>query len=74
MVLVSHDSDILAAEALVMISIMSLSYNVCKVYEWHKLRIFCSNTVSIGVSNIDIDIETLVNIRRILKIKLNSNN
>ena len=65
----SHDTNILAAEALVMISIMSLSYNGGKVYIWHRLWIFCPNMVSIGVSNIDIDIETLVNIRRILKKK-----
>ena len=70
----SYGTDMLAAEALVMISIMSLSYNAGKVDVWHRLRIFCPDTVSIGVSNIDIDIETLVNIRRILKIKLNSDN
>lgn len=57
-----------------MISVMSVSYNVGEVDEGDPLWILCPNTISIGVSNVDVDKETLVNIGGILNnvFKINS--
>ena len=45
------------------------SYNICKINEGDKLWILSTNTISISLSNINIDIKSFLNIWRILKHK-----
>ena len=46
--------------------VRSWSYNAGKVDKGDPLRILCAHTIAIGVSDVDVHIETLVNIGRIL--------
>ena len=45
---------------------ISKSYEVIKVHEGNKLWILCSDTIAIRMSNVDVNIETLGNIGRVL--------
>ena len=49
---------------------ISSSYKAGKVDEGNSLRIFSPHTIAVGMSNVDVHIETLGNIGRILNINI----
>ena len=49
---------------------LSSSYKAGKVDEGNSLRIFSPHTIAVGMSNVDVHIETLGNIGRILNINI----
>lgn len=73
MILMRHDSIILIKECQCIYLMTLTSYNAGKVDEGNSLWIFCPDTIAIGMSNVDVHIETLGNIGRILDIIIRSN-
>ena len=49
---------------------LSSSYEAGKVDEGNSLRIFSPHTIAVGMSNVDVHIETLGNIGWILNINI----
>ena len=67
-----HHSSILVRDRVsdLLVRILERSYNAGKVDKGDPLRILCADTIAIGMSNVDVHIETLVNIGRILNIHI----
>ena len=67
MIFMRHHSSILVRDRVSdLVRILERSYNAGKVDKGDPLRILCAHTIAIGVSDVDVHIETLVNIGRIL--------
>ena len=67
MILMRHDSIVLNRACQWSCNIMiSTAYKAGKVDEGNSLRILGPDTIAIGMSNVDVHIETLGNIGRIL--------
>ena len=65
-----HDSVVLVRDCHFINLVISISYNAGEVDEGNSLLHFCPDTIAIGMSNVDVDIETLGNIGRILNMYL----
>ena len=63
-----HHSSILVRAIVSDLVRIVRSYNAGKVDKGDPLWILCAHTIAIRVSNVDVHIETLVNIGRILRL------
>ena len=68
MIFMRHHSSVLVRDRVSDLVRIVRSYNAGKVDEGNSLWILCPNTIAIGMSNVDVHIETLGNIGRILNI------